>query len=220
MHTFVLRPLPLPKPDQLVFIHPAATKTGASMPSTWPDFQEWRQAGAPAFRSIAALQIDSFNLALGTRAHTVRGSRVNPDFFHVMGLAPELGRTLTEEDDQPGATPAVILSHRFWEAELGGDSNVIGRKLVIDGAPHTIAGVMPEALTFPGDFCDFWVPLQATPARYKRGDHVLAVVARLRDAGLLDEARSRLSAANQRLQSTFPEYNKDLPSSSRLCTNK
>jgi hypothetical protein len=127
-----------------------------------------------------------------------------------MGLAPELGRTLMEEDDKPGATPAVILGHRFWKAELGGDSNVIGRKLVIDGAPHIIAGVMPEALTFPGDFCDFWVPLQATPARYKRGDHVLAVVARLKDAGLLDEARARLSAANQRLQSTFPEYHKDL----------
>jgi hypothetical protein len=79
--TFVVRPLPLPKPDQLVFIHPAATKTGASMPSTWPDFQEWKEAGAPTFQSIAALQIDTFNLTLGTRAHTVRGSRVNPDFF-------------------------------------------------------------------------------------------------------------------------------------------
>jgi len=210
IESFVLRPLPLKEPDRLVFINQYSTKSGDSMRSTWPDYLDWKTATAASFDSLTALQIDTFNLSGTNRPRRVRASRVTSEFFQVMGLPPELGRTFTREDDQPGAAPVVVLSEPFWTAQFGADRGVVGRTMNIDGRPHTIAGVMPAALHFPGDFSEFWVPLAAAPGQFKRGDHSFAIVGRLRDGAQIGPLQSRLTAVAAQLGSAFPDTNKDI----------
>ena len=208
VESFLLRPLPLRNPEQLVFVE-QATKAGANMQASYPDFLDWK-ASVPEFDSLTAVQIDTFNMTGRGEPRRVRGSRVTGEFFRVMGLPAVLGRSFTPDEDRPGGSPAVILSHRFWSHEFGGSADVAGKTLAIDGRLHTIVGVMPPALTFPGDFCDFWVPLAGSAEKQDRGEHFLYVVGRLRDNVRIAPVRARLDAVARRLADAYPATNKDL----------
>jgi putative ABC transport system permease protein len=207
VEAFVLRPLPLPGPERLVIVPETTGRTGQLIPVSYPDFLDWK-AAAPAFASLSALQIDTFNVKTTGPARRVRGSRVSASFFRVMALDPQLGRAFGPEQDSPIANPVVVLGHSYWANQFASNPAVLGRTMKIDGIAHTIVGVMPPALRFPGDFSEFWVPLAPVTPPMGRNDRSLTVVGRLRIGATLDQARSELRAISVRLEAAYPATNR------------
>jgi predicted permease len=99
-----------------------------------------------------------FNLSTGGEAARFGGARTSASFFSTLGIAPLLGRTFLPDEETPGGDRVVVLSHALWRQRFGGDANIIGRDLQIDGEPRTVVGVMPPAFRFPDRGTQLWVP--------------------------------------------------------------
>jgi putative ABC transport system permease protein len=209
LEAFVLRPLSLPGAHELVYAQEIAAKTGETASVSYADFVDWK-AAARAFDSFAALQIETFNVAGAGRSRRVRGARVSSEFFRVMGIAPLLGRTFLPEQDRVGTPPIVVLGNSFWKEQFAGSPEVVGKTFAIDGAIHTVVGVMPPELRFPGDFSEFWTPLAPLVAKQGRGDRSVIAVGRLRPGTPIGEVRAQLDTVARRLESSYPETNRGM----------
>ena len=159
-----LRPFPFPHPDRLVFFNMAAPKWNLDVVGiNYPDFDRWRK-DQKLFEAITLLDTSNFNLADSGGAERVRGAQVTYDFTKVFAVEPLLGRTFTPEEDKPKGPQVLIISAALWRTRFGGDRNVIGRTLRVDGTTRTIVGVMPPEASFP-DEVQLWVPLAGDPAQ-------------------------------------------------------
>jgi putative ABC transport system permease protein len=196
VNAVLLRPLPYRDPDRLVTVlHQgpslprAIERSGAVAPA---HFLEWR-AQSQSFERMGAAQAGGGNASL-TMTLTGRGTpeelramSVTADLFPVLGVDALLGRTLGPGDDQPGAPPAAVISHRLWQGRFGGDPRLVGQTITAGGKTFTVVGVMPPSFRFaPFWFtgADLWVPLVlGDPAHNRladRGGRSLRVFARLR----------------------------------------
>ena len=159
-----LRPFPFPNPDRLVYINTAAPKWNLDVVGiNYPDFDRWTK-DQKLFDALMTYDFSAFNLSDGTGAVRVRGAFITRDFTKVLGIEPILGRTFTAEEDQPKGPPVVILSAALWRDRFGGDPNVVGRAVRIDGKARTVVGVMPAAASFPGEL-QLWMPMAGDPAQ-------------------------------------------------------
>lgn len=144
-----LRALPVADADQLAYIDfPSGsmrsgvitTRSGRFTYAQW----EQLQSSAEPFSGLIAWSATRFNLASGGEARYAEGLYVNGTFFRVLGISPLIGRTFTAADDEPGCeSPGVVISHAFWQSELGGDPNVTARTLTLDRRTLPIIGVTP-----------------------------------------------------------------------------
>ena len=177
----VLRPLPVPRPEQLVSISTSQPGVGASSVLSAGSYVAVAEP-AQAFSSVTALQPVSFNLSAGETPVRTSGARVTASFFDVYGVAPELGRAFGAAEDQPGSEQVAVLSHRLWRRSFGGDPGVVGRDLRMNGMPYRVLGVMPERFDRLAQEAELWVPIAFTPERKAMHDeHYLTVLGRLRD---------------------------------------
>ncbi len=193
----LLRPLPFPEPDELVYMHThpeGQPETFGEL--SYPTYREWRDH-TTRLEEIAALPstVGEFLLGRDGRPYEVRGSLVSWTFFRVLGRSPALGRAFAPEDDRPGAEPVVIIGHGLWERELGGDPDAIGERLTLDGRPYTVVGVMPEDVAYPPR-TELWIPLEPAIANFLDRDDVAfaRVIGRLGPGVTLDRARQELRA--------------------------
>ncbi|HVZ47977.1 MAG TPA: ABC transporter permease [Gemmatimonadaceae bacterium] len=130
-----------------------------------------------------------------TGAQDLRFVVTTPSLFDVLGVRPALGPGFTADDDRPHAPPVIVISHGMWQDDLGGDPNVIGRRILLGGAPVTIVGVMPSGFYFPTPDYRAWRPLQLDPASPQYTNGYLVLVGRT-PAGL---PAARLNADAQRI---------------------
>lgn len=197
----LLRPLPFPESDRLVRLYEAFDQPDTranTLNLSELTVQQWREHGTGVFAGLGAATGTS--LTLGQAAdgppRYLPAARVTADFFTVLGLAPVLGRNFTAEEDKPNAARTVIIGHDLWQRQFGGRADVLGQVLQLDGAPHTVVGVMPANYRHPYR-AEVWVPLAAAfDPRAGRG-HYLYGVARLRPGVTLaaaDAAVRRLCA--------------------------
>jgi predicted permease len=190
-----LRPFPFPHPERLVYINTAAPKWNLDVVGiNYPDFDRWRK-DQRLFEAITTFQTSNFNLADGGGAERVRGVEITYDFTKVFGIEPVLGRTFTPEEDRPKAPPVVVISAALWRERFGGDRNVIGRTLRLDGTTRTIIGVLPAEASFPDDV-KLWVPMAGDPAQpYQSysGDGI----GRLKPDVTIQQAEADLKRAHQ-----------------------
>ncbi len=153
-----LRPFPFPHPERLVYINTAAPKWNLDVVGiNYPDFDRWRK-DQKLFEAITTYDTSNFNLADAGGAERVRGVQITHDFPRVLGVEPLLGRSFTAEEDRPKGPPVVVISASLWKERFGGDRNVLGRTLRLDGVSRTIIGVMPPEASFP-DEVRVWVPM-------------------------------------------------------------
>jgi hypothetical protein len=168
-----------------------------------------------AFSGIAAYRVADVNVgsvsasAGGTagddnRAERVAAGRVSATLFGVLGVPALRGRTLTDDDDRPGAPPVVVLGQRLWERKFGGDPAVVGRRLQIDGVSREIVGVMPARFRLPTAKSDLWVPLGIDPANTASAAFDYRGVARLRDGVSLQAAAADLQRLLPDVPVAFP----------------
>jgi putative ABC transport system permease protein len=179
----LLRPLPYPAAERLVFVRDIQPQL-RDLPASYPEFLDW--SSVDLFEGIGAYWRTSANLTGDGEPERIEVARLTPDVLSLLGIEPLLGRGLLPEDDRPGAERVALLSHRLWQRRFGSDAGILGRSIRIDGEPFTAIGVLPEGaegLTPTelrrGSASDLFLPLRMTEEISPRGEHYLTVVARL-----------------------------------------
>ena len=157
-----------------------------------------------SFTAIAAYEIGRVTLGLDEGAERVVQIRVTADLFPLLGIAPAQGRGFTASEEQPGGDTAIVVSHEFWQTQLAGTRNVLGRKLRLNGAEHTIIGVMPPRFVFAEPGAAIWKPLALAQRTDDRNNRSLFAVARIKPGESLARARADLQRVAQQLQLDLP----------------
>jgi putative ABC transport system permease protein len=210
VNAVLLRPYPFARPERLVMVWERRTMENVRNVVGGHEFPEWRTRSR-SFESMAAIAFDrDYNLTGAGDPLKLAVVRATGDFFKVMGVAPELGRTFDAGDDRPGRGQVVVISDRLWRGRFGADAAVIGRSILLSGTPFTVVGVMPADFRFPaGEGSadpDVWTPI-AEPIQLYRGRHYLFVVGRLNDAVTVAQAQSDLQGVASALEKEEPQLN-------------
>jgi predicted permease len=207
VHGVLLTPLPFEEPDRLATIY-----------SIWPDkADEMAPMSKEDLRDF--LDLSALDAVVGYRAVTevltgngegslVGGARVTSGILAAFGLEPFLGRDLRFEESFPGAAQVVVISHSYWQNELGADPDALGRTLEILGATFEIVGVAPPGFDYP-DRARLWRPLVLDPAACGRSCHTYWVVARLSPTATLETAAEQTRTLGDRLAETYPDSNQE-----------
>jgi predicted permease len=147
----------------------------------------------------------------GQSPESIGGAYVSADAFGILGDRPVIGRSFLADDDRPGAAPVVMLGHRLWVSRYGGDPAVVGRSILVTGAPVTVIGVMPEGFEFPYRE-GAWQPLALMPGldTGKRGDRALSVFGRVADGFTPAQARAEIGGIAAQLARDHPATNADI----------
>jgi putative ABC transport system permease protein len=204
----LLRPLPYPDGDQLVMVEESSGGRPADVsPANWLDWQRESRT----FRRFAAWRPWAFTLTGAGEPRRVNAQQVSSEFFPLLGVAPLLGRTISDEDDRPNGPPVAVLSYRAWQEHLGGDRRAIGRTVLLDERPYEIVGVMPAGFRFVREDVDLWTAYQLDrnrPWRETTDGRFIDVVGRLADGATIGTARSEMEGIARRLAATYA-FNKN-----------
>jgi predicted permease len=192
--TLLLRALPYPEPDRLVYVH---TTRDGQFTSIGQDGNGWEaiRDRVPSLTPAVYAGIGGgVNLVAPSGASYVRFQRVSASYFRVLGVLPRYGREFTPEEDAPNGPPAAILSHALWQRLFAGDVNAVGQRIQLRGEPHTVVGVMPAEFVNIWDV-DLWTPLR--PSRMGEGGGTnYVIIARLNPGVTTARAEGELRAAS------------------------
>ncbi len=212
----LLRPLPFPDVDRLVMVW--ETKRGrpdSLEPIMLLRFLDWREQ-CTDFESMAFFEPGGWEETLGGVEEVARivGARIDPQFFSVLGVVPLLGRSFTTDEGKEGGPPVVILSHGLWKRRFGGDSEILGKTVLLGRKPHTVVGVMGPDFRFIGT-ADFWWPfpmdidsIQPVGPGTKRGAHGACAVGRLKPQVACARAQAQLETVARR-RTQYPVFEAD-----------
>ncbi len=181
-------------------------KLDATSVKTAPaNFRDWAEQNR-SFEHLAAIHGWDANLTGQGVAERVEGYQVTDDFFSLLDVAPEVGRTIGAVDFQHGAAPVVVISHGFWQRHLAGDPAIVGKNLQLNGQKFTVIGVAGQEADFPSG-ADIWTPFDLSAQVADRSNHFLQVLARLKTGGSIASAGSDLQAIANRLSQQYPDTN-------------
>jgi predicted permease len=206
VNAVLLRPLPYPKADRLVYLTEVINGTNTSI--ALPDYIDW-QRDATSFQHLALTRIESLNLSdvPGRQPERISVSLATANFFDTIGLPPHLGRTFTADEDKPGAPPLAVISYRLWDRSFHQDPQIVGRAITLHGRPITVIGVMPREMDSPHGV-DIWLSLMrrsAVPGWQNRANHPMFYAwGRLKDGVTVEQARSEMVALAARLEKLYP----------------
>ena len=218
VNAVLLRPLPFPQPDRLMYVIHEYHANGTISPNgiSYPDFFDWR-AQNHSFSAMASYRDDQFTLVSDGQANTLPAEIVSSELFRVLGIHPMLGRDFTLADEKPGEH-VVMLSHQLWESSFGSRADIVGKAITLNGASYTVAGIMPKRFNFPIENPEpqLWVTLAADaaepdggkPATQQRGFDTLAVIGHLKPGVTVAQARADMSLIDQHLAAQYPDSNK------------
>jgi putative ABC transport system permease protein len=210
----LLRPLGFRDPGRLVGIYaknPAKglTQEGLSM----ADFVDYRNQSED-LSQLAGLRYSRFTLLSGGEPEIIMGALVSSNFFPMLGVNLEKGRSFAPEEDNPRSRRVAILSHGLWQRRFGLDPNIIEQPLRINGEIYTVVGVLPREFQFPkpselAQDVEIWANLTPPPLEWgNRSMHFLTGVARLNTGISLPQAGAQLETVASRLEQQYPDTNK------------
>ncbi len=211
VYSALLRPLPYHHPSELLFLgesrdeHPIIDGVATS----YPDFLDWKRT-AKTFQSLAGYGGDGFTIeAGGNEPKLTLATRVTPNFFATLGVAPVMGRDFLEKEDDPNGPHVAILSDAFWRNEMHANPNVVGTSLRLDGKAVTVVGVMSRDFDFaPARSAPIWVPMHAPgDMGTRRSLRWLGVVGRMAAGVSSDQARAEMVAITAQLAHAYPKEN-------------
>lgn len=207
LNTYLFRALPYPDSDRLIRIYRTSPHS-QSWPHSAGNFFDHRDQNT-VFESMAAFSSIRTNFANpGEAAERLQGMTATSDFFTVLGVQPAMGRVFTTEEFEPDADRVAILSDRFWLSRFGGDPNVLGRTMRLDGKDVTIIGVMPPTFEHPllWGTVDLWRPLALNAeARRGRGNNWLRSIGRLKPDVSIEQAEQAMATLAANLSAEHPE---------------
>jgi len=202
----LIHPVSYPQPEKLAFVW-SHDSQGSLSDASAADFMDWR-AQSKTLSDLAAWMPTAFVLTGGDRPRQASGARVSANFFRTLGVKPELGRTfLPDEDglDHPeNAAHSAIISHRFWQEDLGADPQVLQRTIFVDSVPYSIVGVTAPDFQFWWRQQDVWIPV--TLNRQDRDFRNVVAIARLREPR--DRASAEMAVIARSLAQTYSQSDK------------
>jgi putative ABC transport system permease protein len=203
----VFRPLPFKQPDELVQVWQVSpgqpTAEGSSSAASFLQMKRHNEA----FEDMAAYLPWAFNITGSGAAEHVSGAKVSANFFGVLGVNPERGRTFAQGEDSPGNDREVVLSHSFWAEKFASSPDVIGAHLSVDGAESTVIGVMPAGLVFPENDTKIWVPAVIDPKKPDTEYSVFRTVARLKEGTSIGQAQAQAGVMSGELEAEDHKLN-------------
>ncbi len=202
-----LRPLHLADPDRLVQIQ-ELSPSGGSTPVAYPNFVDWEKQ-VRSFESIGIAGVFEETLKRSGGNLRVPVAYVSPGFHRAYRIRAIVGRLMTTADDQAGAPPVAVLSHRFWQSHFAGDRNLIGRTVILDDQVWTIAGV---AAPFQWDrYADVFVPIAFGQGKWgfglRENRSRTGVIARLKADVSVEQARTEMKVIAARLAKQYSSAN-------------
>jgi predicted permease len=207
----LLSPLAYPDAGQVTAIYEDAPGFDKA-PISYLNFLDW-QRQSQTFSSMAIYRNQDYNFTGAEQAEHLSGNMVSADFFRTLGQSPVIGRDFAAADDHPGAAPIVILGGGFWQRRFGSSPSVLGKVITLNGAPHTVVGVIPPAFTFYGPQRDVYTPIgQWTDVSFRdRSVEVSAhAVGRLKPGVSLAQAKADMDAVARNLAAAYPAADKKL----------
>jgi putative ABC transport system permease protein len=210
INALILRPLPLPQPEQMVQVWEVSRQSGnQKFPVALPNMVDWR-AASRSFTHIAAYSSAGFNLTVDDQPEHISVLSVTTDYFKVIGVTPAMGRDLSEEDGLSNAPRTAVLSHGFWQRRFAADPQIVGRIIRLNSENCTVIGVMPRGFAFPNSEVAVWTPMRGNLAAAWRHVHAYKAIARLKPGVELQQAQSEMDAIAWRLEEEYPGTNKDV----------
>jgi putative ABC transport system permease protein len=203
VNAVLLRPFPFPQPDQIVMVG-----EGAGGIVSYPNFADWKD-DRNLFASASAVRSDeSYDYTGGGEPERLQGRLVSAGFLSTLKVKPLLGRDFVRDDDRPGATPTVLLSHALWNRRFNADQAIVGRLITLNNQSYTVIGVLPRDFQFDLD-ADVTIPIGLSADRFRaRGsDPGIIVVARLLPNATMQQALAALNVVYARLEHEYPASN-------------
>jgi putative ABC transport system permease protein len=207
----LLRPLPIKDPDRVMLAR-ETSPDGTDMSLAWPNYQDWRKRQT-SFESLAVWRGLTANLTGIEQPRRLNVRHVTWELLSTLGVAPVLGRDFTSADDQPGVARTAIVSHSFWQRQLGGTSEALGRLVMLDETPVTVIGVLPRDFTIAREE-DIFLPVgtflegPVLQMYNGRGNHFgFAAIGRLKPGVSIDTARAEIVSIARQLEQEYPNTN-------------
>lgn len=208
VNAVLLRPLPFPGQDRLVRLFESNPKGDNRNVVNPLNFMEWRDR-TRSFAQMAAMHGWTSNITGEGEPLAVQGIRASTELFSVLGVVPFMGRAFIPEEGIEGRDHVVIFSYAFWLSHYGGDRNILGRKIMLNGDPVTVVGVLPRDFHFPRWKADIYVPMPLERGEARREGRYLSVIARLQPGVNLAQAQQDLSSVAARLSQEWPSMDHD-----------
>ena len=202
----ILKPLPYPEPDRLVFI--TSQFPGLGFDQFWvsvPEFMELRDRNQ-ALKGVGGYSAGAVNLGTQEQPQRVNSAVITSELMPVLGVQPIRGRMFTYQDTLPGVEDVAVLSEEVWRNSFNSDEGVIGRVIQVDGIPTRVVGIMPRGYDVHDQRIQVWLPLTINPAQPgNRGGHFLYLVGRLKDGVSMTQARADLENMLQQWATLNPK---------------
>jgi len=209
VNSVLLRPLPVPESERIVFI--SNQYPGAGVPEIWsvgiPDYLDRRRQMTNVFEEEAMFRSEDQTVDLNGTPERVKGMRITASMFPLLRTSPAIGHAFTEADGEPGNEQKVILSYGLWQQLYGGNKDVVGKDLRINGRPKTIVGIMPREFTFDAKV-RLWLPYAFTEREKSddsRHSNNSSEIARLRPGATIQQAQAQVDAMNAANLERFPK---------------
>jgi putative ABC transport system permease protein len=210
VHAVLLRPLPYPQGQQLVFIRQQAQREGIDdIGFSAHEIQDYREQN----RTLSGV-VEYHNMSFILFGHgdpdRVRAAVVSANYFDLFGVKPLLGRTFLPDDDTLGAPPVLILSYDYWKTNFGSDPDIIGKTFEMNDKVHAVVGVLPPLPQYPVE-SDVYMPTSACPFRSSknfienRDLRMMEAFGRVKHGVSIGEARADLAMISDRLRSEYPK---------------
>jgi predicted permease len=202
----LLRPLPYPEQERLVFIQ-EGSKEGNSGSVSYPNSVVWREQQR-SFTAIGVARPWQFSYTGPNETERLNGAVASHDLFTAIGVAPVRGRLFTAEDDKPGAERTVVLRASLWKRLFGGRESVIGEKIKLSGEFYTVVGVLPDNFRIPLEGAEMWTPIShsisSEELQHGFRPNGLYAYARLKPGISLESARAEMRALAAQIDKEHP----------------
>ena len=149
VNAVLLRQLPFPEADRLVMVWEDMTFLGFSRNTPAPaNFVDWRKQNQ-VFEDMTAIRFRTLNLTGDGEPERLDARGVTASFFSILRVQPMLGRPILNDDDRPEAAKVAVISYGLWQRRFGGEADIVGKDIVLDGEKYSVIGVMPPRFSFP-----------------------------------------------------------------------
>ena len=209
VNTVLFQPLPYADAERLMRVWEVIPGVPQNTVAP-PNFIDWREQNQ-TFEGMAAYVEQALTLTGDGEPEKVEGVYSSDNLFDVLGVPPTVGRTFRGGETRGGDISVAVLSYGLWQRRFGGDPEVVGQKIIVDGIPLTVGAVMPQTFTFPSRAADLWLGTTMTPTGKDRNSaHYLHVIGRLQPGLTREQAQADLDAIAARLREQYPQTNRDI----------
>jgi predicted permease len=204
MKAVLMAPLPYNDPGRIVAVWTTNPASGGQpLPSTAGDFAAWKRSGI--FEDLAPSYDDEKTLTGQEAPQLLIGYAVSANYLRILGVAPQIGRLYTEEEDKPGGPKVAVLSDHLWRTTFHVDPNLVGKTIVLDGSSYTVLGVMPRGFNYPTTV-EVWTPSAMAPSAFDDFKNTyVRILGRLKPGVTLEQAQKAVNEVEAVVAASHPD---------------